>query len=323
MTTLGTPKGALAEQMSNIGKLLGYVGWMAVTAVTLVSNGILVVLGAIAFAVVGLFMMPFIGAVAVASGARRATEIADRMVDRRMWIPLSIMAGSLAVSVAIAFALAFTGFPILIPAVVAAGTLVIASIYTLSDFRIYAGLDQPGWAEPVTVPQPKPVAQPAGIPADVARLWHTDIFRNLTQAQMDAVAALGTVRRYDEGAVLVEQDRMGDRLYAVIEGKAQLTSNTGLGPVTVRVVSAGDSFPLASLVGYGLIITSASAMTAMTVWEVDCRRLLSHCNRNPETGSRIFATAAAVLTERYRDTLTRLALAAEQAVEGVETRVTI
>lgn len=323
MTTLGTPKKALAEQMSNIGKLLGYVGWMAVTAVTLVSNGILVVLGAIAFAVVGLFMMSFFGAVAVASGARRATEIADRMVDRRMWIPLSIMAGSLAVSAGIAFALAFTGYPILIPAVVAAGALIIASVYTLSDFRIYAGLDQPGWAEPVTVPQPTPVARPTGIPADVARLWHTDVFRNLTEAQMDAVAALGTVRRYEEGAVLVEQDRMGDRLYAVLEGKAQLTSNTGLGPVTVRVTSAGDSFPLASLVGYGLLITTASAMTAMTVWEVDCRRLLSHCNRNPQTSSRIFATAAAVLTERYRDTLTRLSLAAEQAVEGVETRVTI
>ncbi len=136
MTTLGTPKNAPAGQMANIGKMLGYVGWMAVTAVTLISNGILVVLGAIAFAVVGLFMTPFIGAVAVASGAPRATEIAERMVDRRMWIPLSIMAGSLAIAAGIAFALAFTGFLILIPAVVAAGALIIASIYTLSDFRI-------------------------------------------------------------------------------------------------------------------------------------------------------------------------------------------
>jgi hypothetical protein len=269
MTTLGTPKSALAEQISNVGKLLG-------------------------------------------------------MIDRRMWIPLSIMVGSLAISAAIAVALAFTGVLILIPAVVAAGALIIASVYTLSDFRISWGLDQPGWAEPVTVPQPKAEARPAAsIPADVARLWHTDIFRNLSESQMDAVAALGTIKRYDEGSSLGEEGRMGDRLFAVLKGKAQLTSNTGLGPVTVRIASAGDSFPLASLVGYGLLITSVSTMTSMTVWEVDCRRLLTHCNRNPETGSRIFATAAAVLTERYRDTLTRLTLAAEQAVEGVETRVTI
>lgn len=324
MATLGLPSKSFKAGAGNVGKLLGYVGWTAVTAVTLVSNGILVVLGAIAFAIIGLLMLPLVGAVAVASGARRASEFADQVVDRRMWIPLSFMVGGLGISVAIVIALAFAGLPILIPAVAAAGILVIASIYTLSDFRIFGGQDQPGWAEPITVPPPRVEAdaQPR-MAADLARLWQTDVFRNLTEAQVTAVAALGSVRKYEEGAPLGEEGVLGERLYAVLEGKAQLTSNTGLGPVTVRIATAGESFPLAALVGYGLLITSASAMTAMTVWEADRQKLLEHCNRNPETASRIFASAAAVLAERYRDTLTRLTLAAEQAVEGVETRVTI
>jgi CRP-like cAMP-binding protein len=93
--------------------------------------------------------------------------------------------------------------------------------------------------------------------------------------------------------------------------------------MTVRIAGPGESFPLASLVGYGMLITSVRAMRDMDVWELDRQPLLDLCHRRPEIGARIFAAAAGVMASRYRDTLKRLTAAADQSVAGAASSVQV
>jgi hypothetical protein len=61
----------------------------------------------------------------------------------------------------------------------------------------------------------------------------------------------------------------------------------------------------------------------MDVWEIDRQRLLDLCRRRPEIGARIFAAAASVMASRYRDTLKRLAEAANQTRAGMQSSIQV
>jgi hypothetical protein len=138
-------------------------------------------------------------------------------------------------------------------------------------------------------------------------LRNADMLRALDAGQLRDVLMLGARRAAARGESLGVAGRLGEKVYVVLRNEAQLTTNTGFGPMTVRIAGPGETFPLASLVGYGMLVTSARAMREMDVWEIDRQRLLDLCQRRPEIGARIFAAAASVMASRYRDTLKRLA----------------
>ncbi|MBI2964663.1 MAG: cyclic nucleotide-binding domain-containing protein [Chloroflexi bacterium] len=154
-------------------------------------------------------------------------------------------------------------------------------------------------------------------------LRNADMLRALDAGQLRDVLMLGARRAVAEGESLGEAGRLGEKVYVVLRNEAQLTANTGFGPMTVRVAGPGETFPLASLVGYGMLVTSARAMREMDVWEIDRQRLLDLCQRRPEIGARIFAAAASVMASRYRDTLKRLAEAANQTRAGMESSIQV
>ncbi|MBI4306548.1 MAG: cyclic nucleotide-binding domain-containing protein, partial [Chloroflexi bacterium] len=268
MATRRVPRLSLKEPITSLLTLFGYVGAGLATAITLVTNGITVVLTAGLALILGIILFPFIAVIAVKGGAGRFGDIADTVIDRRLWVPLSVMVAALAITAGSAIFLALSGLLIFVPAVAAAGVLFTASIFTIGDFQILVAREHE--AEEERVSRPVTRVEALAVPTvDAAKLWNTDIFRNLTEGQIQAVVGLGTVSRLAEGSPLGEEEKIGEKVYAVLQGKAQLTSNTGLGPVTVRVAGPGEAFPLASLAGYGMLITSAHAMTDMTVWEVD------------------------------------------------------
>lgn len=154
-------------------------------------------------------------------------------------------------------------------------------------------------------------------------LRNSDMLRALSASQLQDVLAVGTRRTVAEGESLGEAGRLGDKVYVVLRNEAQLTASTGFGPMTVRIAGPGESFPLASLVGYGMLVTSVRAMRDMEVWELDRQQLLHLCQRRPEIGARIFAAAASVMASRYRDTLKRLTETATQTRAGMESSIQV
>ena len=141
-----------------------------------------------------------------------------------------------------------------------------------------------------------------------------DIFRGLTEEQIDRVVSLGQRIRVPEGEVLGTAGEFVNHLFIIIEGRAELSAHSAIGEITVRIAGPGESFPLAVLIGSGTLITSASAMTDMKLLAIARSRLLALCSEDTAIGMWIYAAVADVLAIRYTDTLAHLTASAQRAL---------
>ena len=120
------------------------------------------------------------------------------------------------------------------------------------------------------------------------------------------VGSLGGPLHVPEGTILGEAGDLGECLFIIIEGKAQLSTRSPVGDITVRIAGPGESFPLAGLVGSGHLITTAEAMTDMQLVAIARSALIDLCLEDTEIGMRMYAAIAEVLADRYRQTLTHM-----------------
>ncbi len=136
----------------------------------------------------------------------------------------------------------------------------------------------------------------------IERLSAVDVFRGLSREELSTVTALGVRHRVGPDEPLLETS-----FYAVLSGRAALSADEStLGGVTMRLLTAGESFPLALLIGGAGLITRGRAISELeaVVFPIDeLRGLLA---QEPGIGSVIHRNAAAVLAERYRATVARL-----------------
>lgn len=149
-------------------------------------------------------------------------------------------------------------------------------------------------------------------------LKDVDIFKGLTDEQIERVAALGDPVRVSAGQALGRAGELGDRLFIITEGKAELSAHSSVGEITVRTAGPGESFPLAALVGSGILITSVEAMTDMDLLAIPSLRLRKLCLDEPEIGMRLYAAIAEVLGQRYSRTLARLTASAERVLKEAD-----
>lgn len=145
-----------------------------------------------------------------------------------------------------------------------------------------------------------------------------DILSNLTGAERQAVVSLGESFVAPAGQVLGKAGEAGSHLFIIVEGKAQLSAPSAIGEVTVRTAGAGESFPLAALIGSGTLITTVTAMTDIKLLKIARSDLLALWKKNPPLGMRMNAAIAGVLANRYRATLAHLTTNAEQALKAVD-----
>lgn len=146
----------------------------------------------------------------------------------------------------------------------------------------------------------------------------TDIFSDLDYRQIDVVASLGRRIEVPAGHVLGNAGEPSGQLYVIIDGRVELSAHSGVGEITIRVAGAGESFPLAALIGSGTLITTATAMTDMILLAIPRDDLLALCSEDTDIGLRIYTTIADVLATRYSRTLAHLTHSAEQALQAAD-----
>ena len=134
--------------------------------------------------------------------------------------------------------------------------------------------------------------------------------------QIEKVATISKRMPFRAGTVLGKAGEKGDQVFIIIRGEAQLTANSAVGEITVRIAGPGESWPLAALVGLGTLITSAKALTDMEVLSVPRHHLLGLCSRNTRMAWRIFGNVAETLTNRYGRTLSHLTLSEEAVLKA-------
>jgi CRP-like cAMP-binding protein/nucleotide-binding universal stress UspA family protein len=169
-------------------------------------------------------------------------------------------------------------------------------------------------AEPV----PAPVPAEDNLSLKRRILKETDVFRGLSETQMGRVAVLANQLQVKAGEVLEQADELGDRLFVIITGDAQLYAHTAVGEVTVRIAGPGESFPLAALVGAGTPITSGKALTDMELLAILRSALLELCSKDLTIAARLYSAIAEVFADRYRKTLAHLSINAERVLRGAD-----
>lgn len=173
----------------------------------------------------------------------------------------------------------------------------------------------------VRVFRPPELETEAGPPEDEASLKRrvlkaVDVFKGLSDEQIDEVAAIAHRQDFAAGSALGKAGEQGDNLFIIVAGEAQLTAHSAVGEVAVRIAAPGDSWPLAVLVGAGALVTSGKALTDLGVLSIPRRRLVSLCSQDPDMGRRVYANVAEVFTNRYSRTLAQLTLSEEKVLQA-------
>ncbi len=149
-------------------------------------------------------------------------------------------------------------------------------------------------------------------------LKEVDLFKDLSTGQIDRVASLGDRLSISEGEALGVGGQLGQYLFVIIDGEAQLSAHSGVGEISVRVAGPKESFPMAALLGSRTLITTGVALTDMDVLAIPSSSLVELCGMDAEIGRNVYRAAAQLFASRYSDTLTHLAISAERELLDTE-----
>ena len=156
----------------------------------------------------------------------------------------------------------------------------------------------------------------SAVPADGEFDYATvDVFARLTREQIAAVVALGNRVSVTEGETLGAGGEAGQNLFIIQSGEAQLTAQSEIGQIAVRLAGPSESFPQAVLLGEGTLITAGSALSDMTLLQIPRSRLLDLCTQDAAIGRGIYAATAQLFANRYSRTLTQLGMSATREMQ--------
>jgi CRP-like cAMP-binding protein len=149
-----------------------------------------------------------------------------------------------------------------------------------------------------------------------ALLQQSDIFYDLTPAQLDAVAGICLEKRFGFGEIIFEENSASDELYIIARGEIEILvdpslvgdrSQTPSRPTTIAVMRRGQSFGEIALVDQGLrSATARSAAHDTHLIVIPRSRLISLCESEPLLGFRLMRNLAAELTVKIRSTDLRI-----------------
>ena len=152
-------------------------------------------------------------------------------------------------------------------------------------------------------------------PAEDFDYTAVDMFARLSRDQIAVVIALGSNISVSEGETLGAGGEAGQNLYIIQSGEAQLTAQSEIGQIAVRLAGPGESFPQAVLLGEGTLITAGSALSDMRLLQIPRARLLQLCTDDANIGRAIYAATAQLFANRYSRTLTQLGMSATREMQ--------
>lgn len=141
-------------------------------------------------------------------------------------------------------------------------------------------------------------------------LRQADIFYELTDSQLEQVAAICEERTFEAGEIVFEENTHGDELYVIAFGEIEIQVNPALisgretaGPQTIATLRRGQSFGEIALVDEGLRSASARCAQHDTRLIIIPRdKLMYLCEAQPQLGFRLMRNLAADLAMKIRNT---------------------
>jgi signal transduction histidine kinase len=150
-------------------------------------------------------------------------------------------------------------------------------------------------------------------PVIAERLSRSEIFRELTQDDLVAIAEFCWEENHHEGEALRVEGDPADRMYIVERGRIALEKRVQLGRhstprnATVGYVGPGKAAGFSTLTHKQTYSTSAVCVEPTRVIAVDGQSLRDYLQTHPDAGVKVMTTLADMISDRYRhaiDTLT-------------------
>ena len=141
-------------------------------------------------------------------------------------------------------------------------------------------------------------------------LRQAEIFFGLTNQQLDLIISICSVKHYNTGDVIFEENSASDELYVIESGEVDIQIDPALvgeshdlGPTTIATLRRGQSFGEVALVDRGLRSASARCAQHDTQLLVIPRdKLMLLCDAHPRLGYCLMRNLAADLATKMRST---------------------
>ncbi len=152
---------------------------------------------------------------------------------------------------------------------------------------------------------------PISIRAD--RLRRSEIFGDLDETDLLAIAAFCTEDRCDEGEAVLSEGEPAAAVFVVERGKLALEKKIQIGRhstprnATIDYVEPGKTAGFSGLVAPFVYSTSAVCLEPTRVIRIDGPALRAYLESHPTAGMKVFTAVAELISDRYRhsiDTLT-------------------
>ncbi|MBI2893794.1 MAG: cyclic nucleotide-binding domain-containing protein [Deltaproteobacteria bacterium] len=174
-----------------------------------------------------------------------------------------------------------------------------------------------------TVPAVEVGAAPLDLPAEPSEtvvraepaleaIWSLPLFAGLAADELRALAALADKVHVAAGGTLIEQDRPGEALYVVLEGKVGITRSEGGQTIELGVLGRGSAVGEMSLVDEGPTSAQVSALTEVTALRFPMERLRQRLAACERTELRVLRVLARSLSGRLRASNERFSRPAER-----------
>lgn len=139
---------------------------------------------------------------------------------------------------------------------------------------------------------------------DIESLRRPELFHDLSDEQLKKIAALAEEVRFPAGAVLFEEDSLGDDLWVLVNGLLQveiLLPGSREGVPIAQVRSNETVGELALIDGHRRSAT-ARASTDVLLYRFERAALLQLAEQNPFVGFTLMRNLSRIVTRRLRDT---------------------
>ena len=145
-------------------------------------------------------------------------------------------------------------------------------------------------------------------------LKQSDVFYQLTPAQLELVANLCQESTYQAGGIIFKENSTGKELYIIAQGEVEILiqhgsteSSSKADEIVIATLRRGQSFGEVALVDEGLRSASARASQEGTRLLIIPRdRLITLCETYPHLGYRLMHNLAADLAMKIRNTDLRI-----------------
>ncbi|CAG0928103.1 Cyclic AMP receptor protein [Thermoflexales bacterium] len=143
-------------------------------------------------------------------------------------------------------------------------------------------------------------------------LRRTDIFYDLTGAQLEMLASICEERFVKLGDLIFEENSQGEEMFVIARGAVEIlvdpsivggpgAKKRGSMPVTIATLRTGQTFGEISLVDQGLRTASARcAETETQLLAIQRGKFIKLCDTYPEMGYRVMRNIAADLSFKIR-----------------------